>query len=343
MENIFFRLSCEHSSLPIAEIKAIMEAENIPYKHKFSPPCTLRVSMPLNYVDVVLKRSSMTLFCAKELVFCDAEYKSIIKSCRDVDWSFLSGKSFYVRVKRVLSSSMMLSTRILELEIGRIINDSLHGCAHVNFKSQDITIIGILSGDNFILGIFLGESSRSVFHSRWVGYRPFIHPSSLDPITSRLFVNLCRVRRGNVFLDPFCGFGGLLIEAALIGCEVIGLDVDEKMIRGCKSNMEFLGINRFHLILGDARSLPLKSINYVATDPPYGRTASTKGMNLKILLLNFLEEMKVLLSKNGYVCLAAPINIGLSYLGLNAGFNLVESHLMKVHKSLIREICVFKL
>ncbi|MEM0085220.1 MAG: methyltransferase domain-containing protein [Candidatus Methanomethylicia archaeon] len=343
MEDVFFRLSCEHESLPTAEVKAVMEAERIPYKSKFSPPCIFRVSMPLKYVDIILKRSGMVFFCAKELVFCDANYDSIFKSCRDVDWSFISNKSFCVRVKRVLASSTDLSTRFLEFEIGRIISNSLSGSTHVNLKSPDVTIIGVLSGGNFILGVLLGESLRSTFYSRWVGNRPFIHPSSLDPIVSRLFVNLCRARRGEIFLDPFCGSGGFLIEAALIGCEVIGLDVDEKMLRGCKLNMESLGLKGFHLFLGDARKVPFKSVRYVATDPPYGRTASTKGMNLKDLLIDFFEEMKTLLSKDGYLCLASPYTIGLSHLGLSMGFNLIESHLMRVHKSLVREICIFKL
>lgn len=342
MDNIFFRLSCEYPSLSLSEVRAIMEAERIPYKFKNSPPCIFRVLMPIDHVDIILKRSSMTLFGAKELVFCTADHENIIKSCKDVDWAFISGRSFCVRVKRLLASSTNLSTKMLEIEIGRLINNSLGGSAYVNLENPDVTIIGVLSGGYFILGVLIGESSRRTFHSRWVGSRPFIHPSSLNPIISRLFVNLCRARRGSIFLDPFCGSGGFLIEAALIGCEVIGLDIDEKMIHGCKRNMNFFGFNNFHLMLGDARNLPFRFVNYVATDPPYGRTASTKGTNLKYLLLDFLKDIRDLLSKDGYLCLAAPSNVGLSNLGLDVGFNLVESHLMRVHKSLVREICVFK-
>jgi len=342
MENFFLRLSCEHPSLPMAEVKAILEAEHIKYRLNFSPPCIFRFSSSKESIKTILKRSGMTFFGARELIFCDADYDSILKACRDVDWSFLHGKSFYVRVHRVLSSSTNLSTRILESMVGDVIYKSLNGSVKVNFKSPDEIIVGVLSGGNFVLGVFLGESCRRDFRFRWVGNRPFIHPSSLTPAISRLFVNLCRARPGGLFFDPFCGFGGFLIEAALIGCEVIGLDIDTKMIRGCLSNLKYFNLKNYNLILGDARNLPFKSVNFVATDPPYGRTASTKGMDLKSLIKYFLQDIYGLMSKDGYICIAGPTNVDLKNIGLDVGFKLVESHIMRVHKSLIREICVFK-
>ncbi|NHV11725.1 MAG: methyltransferase domain-containing protein [Candidatus Verstraetearchaeota archaeon] len=342
MENFFLRLSCEHPSLPMAEVKAILEAERIPYTLNTSLPCVFRFSSSKESIRTILKRSSMAFFGARELVFCNADYDSIIRACRDVDWSFLHGKSFYVRVHRVLSSSANLSTRTLESMIGEVIYKSLNGSARVKFDSPEEIIVGVLSGGGFLLGVFLGESCRGDFHSRWVGNRPFIHPSSLTPIISRLFVNLCRARPGGLFFDPFCGFGGFLIEAALIGCEVVGLDIDIKMIMGCLSNLRYFNIKNYNLILGDAKHLPFKSVNFVATDPPYGRTASTKGMNLKSLIKCFLQDIYGLMSKDGYICIAAPENVDLKNIGLDVGFKLVESHVMRVHKSLIREVCVFK-
>ncbi|MCS7097055.1 MAG: THUMP domain-containing protein [Candidatus Methanomethylicia archaeon] len=340
---MFFRLSCEHESLPAAEVKAILEAERIPHKFLYSPPCIFRVSMPIDFVNRILNRSSMVFFGAKELLFCDADEDLIFRLCRDIDWSFLLTKSFCVRVKRIFSSSMNLSTKSLESEIGRLILNSLNGASKVNLDNPDVTLIGVLSGGKFVFGILLGEVNRGKFFSRWAGIRPFIHPSSLDPIISRLFVNLCRARSGGIFFDPFCGFGGFLIEAALIGCRVIGLDIDKRMLRGCMYNMRFFNLNNFDLVMGDARYLPFKCIDYVATDPPYGRTASTKGVNLKNLIFVFLSEIYTLLSENGYICLATPNYIGLSEVGFSIGFKLIESHIMKVHKNLIREICVFSL
>ena len=43
--------------------------------------------------------------------------------------------------------------------------------------------------------------------------RPFFHPAAIFPKLSRALVNLSRVGAGEVFLDPFCGTGSLLLEA----------------------------------------------------------------------------------------------------------------------------------
>jgi hypothetical protein len=42
---------------------------------------------------------------------------------------------------------------------------------------------------------------------------------------------------GEWILDPFCGTGGTLIEAALIGCREAGTDADLEMIAGSRKNL----------------------------------------------------------------------------------------------------------
>jgi len=59
LDNIFFSLSCEHPTLPRAEVSAILEAENIPFKVKFSIPGVYRIEAPLSSISVIVKRASM--------------------------------------------------------------------------------------------------------------------------------------------------------------------------------------------------------------------------------------------------------------------------------------------
>ena len=122
----------------------------------------------------------------------------------------------------------------------------------------------------------------------------------------------------------------------------MGLDVDKLMVDGSEINLRYYVSEPWNLILGDAKNLPLRAVDCIATDPPYGRSASTKGWKLNLLLRRFLEEASSLLRKGGYLCLGAPSTVDLSSLGVDAGFKLVESHRMRVHKNLTRVVCVFK-
>ena len=54
--------------------------------------------------------------------------------------------------------------------------------------------------------------------------RPFFHPVAIFPKLSRALVNLSGVDLGEVFLDPFCGTGSLLLEAYELGAESLGAD-----------------------------------------------------------------------------------------------------------------------
>ena len=76
------------------------------------------------------------------------------------------------------------------------------------------------------------EIDRTCFEERKVQHRPFFSPISLHPKLARVLVNISAIKRDETLLDPFCGTGGILIEAGLIGAKVIGSDIEEKMIEG---------------------------------------------------------------------------------------------------------------
>lgn len=61
----------------------------------------------------------------------------------------------------------------------------------------------------------------------------------LPPKLARMMVNYTGIAKGRI-LDPFCGTGVLLQEAALLGYETYGTDLVEKMIDFTTVNMEWL-------------------------------------------------------------------------------------------------------
>ncbi|AAR39284.1 NEQ440 [Nanoarchaeum equitans Kin4-M] len=117
--------------------------------------------------------------------------------------------------------------------------------------------------------------------------KPCFHPSSIIPTLAKVLINLTGLKEGTIY-DPFCGIGGILIEAALMGFQVKGSDIDEKMLECAKQNLLYYGIKEFELAKCDARDLCLDG-DAIVTDPPYGRYSKVYG--------NILELYKGFLSK----------------------------------------------
>ena len=90
----------------------------------------------------------------------------------------------------------------------------------------------------------------------------------MSPKLARCMANLARVKEGDTVLDPFCGTGGILIEAGLIGCKVIGCDIDWKMKKGTATNLEYAGITDYKTHVVDVRELEMyEEVDAVVTDP----------------------------------------------------------------------------
>ncbi len=62
----------------------------------------------------------------------------------------------------------------------------------------------------------------------------------LPPKLAQQMLNLAALQPGQTVLDPFCGTGVLLQEAALRGCRVYGTDLSEKMVRYTRDNLQWL-------------------------------------------------------------------------------------------------------
>jgi tRNA (guanine10-N2)-dimethyltransferase len=157
-------------------------------------------------------------------------------------------------------------------------------------------------------------------------------------------VNLTRVKRGESLLDPFCGTGGILIEAGIIGARVIGSDRDYKMVEGTKENLIHCGITDYHIFRADARSLPLtEPVDAVATDPPYGISASTGGEKSQDLYKQSMVSIANIIKEDGRVCMATPHYLDIPEVLEGTNFEVIEQHHIRMHKSLTRVISVLKL
>ncbi|MDD1770672.1 MAG: RsmD family RNA methyltransferase, partial [Methanomassiliicoccales archaeon] len=178
---------------------------------------------------------------------------------------------------------------------------------------------------------------RAQYDERHVRSRPFFSPVSLHPRYARALVNLTRVRHGQVLLDPFCGTGGILIEAALVGAKVLGSDLSQEMLKGCALNMEHFHTRPERLErvdIGDISEI-FGPVDAVATDPPYGRSSSTMREPMKELHLRAIESIHDNLRPGGSAAIVLPWDCRVT-------FDVVEHHEQRVHRSLTRYYCVIR-
>ncbi|MEM0232445.1 MAG: THUMP domain-containing protein [Candidatus Nezhaarchaeales archaeon] len=340
MYKLLLILSGEHQTLPAAEVKATLEAEGCGFNvSELNPPIMVIELDNLEVCRILEKRLAMTLEGMVLLFKCEVDVNAIEKLLRDLDLSFIENKSIAVRVSRKTSCEDVKPME-LERRLGAIILRLVKN-VKVNLRRPDVTFRGLVSR-YFYFGIRAFEVNRGLYDLRRPRYRPFFHPGSLEPRMCRVFVNLARPRRGSVFLDPFNGTGGLSIEASIIGCQVIGLDIDDRMCHGALNNMKVFNCNPLGVIRGDARKLPITvgSVDSIATDPPYGRSTSLKKASLEDLLNDFLNQAEELLKRGRYLCFAHPS--WLIDLKIPSGMVLVEQHEVRVHKSLTRKITILR-
>ena len=343
MAKLFFLLSGEHPTLPFSELKSILEAEG--HKHRILEMLTqvLRVEANIDSVKSVKFRSAMTRVCCLELFRCDAVLAEILENMRSasLEGFIEQGESFAARVRRIKGATPHLIGVELERKLGRLVLNKVKE-SKVNLTVPQKTFFGILTDNRFVFGLKIAEISPKPFVERRPRKRPFFHPTAMPAKLARCMVNLAQPKMSDLVLDPFCGTASILVEAWLIGCRVVGFDVQSRMVRGSLQNLLRYGVKPEGMAVADARHLPVARVDCVVTDPPYGRLATTLGWSTQQIVEDFLSAVEDMLPKGRRICMASPKTIRIGKIGKELGFKHVESHFVYVHRSLTREIAVFE-
>jgi tRNA (guanine10-N2)-dimethyltransferase len=339
---LFFLVSGEYETLSVSELFAILEAESFSYRLTEKLDQTVRLEADVNSVKQVHRRAGYTRVCALELFTCSANEEAIEEAANRTDFASVlgEGESFEVRIRRIKEYSTKDATMTLEAKLGKIILQKAK--AKVNLQTPDKTFYGILTNGKLVFGLKLAEITPKPFVERRPRKKPFFHPSAMNSKLARCMVNLACARTGDILLDPFCGTGTTILEAALIGCKALGVDVQRRMAQGAKRNLKHFGLTAEGVIAADARKLPLTNVNCVVTDPPYGRSATTLKSSTRAIVEGVLTSALTLLSKGQRICIASPKTLGIQRIGTRLGYRHVESHFAYVHRTLTREIAVFE-
>ncbi|MBT5288286.1 methyltransferase [archaeon] len=255
----------------------------------------------------------------KRLAFTNNVFENIFVSDKieDIDWEKYYTGDFCIRCN--ITSK--------EKELAKIVWNSLKE-PKVKLRGSKSEFHFFYVQDKIICGRKIYQREEK-FHLRRPDLRPGFFPVSLKPKLARALVNLAGVKKGKIW-DPFCGTGGILIEAALVGLEVEGSDVDELMIRAAKDNFKKYNID-CKLEVKDSRKAKVEC-DAIVTDPPYGRRASLKKVVIENLYEDFLKNVYEFVDT---VVLMIPNN-----LEVKTKYKVMFETEDYVHASLTRRIVV---
>ncbi len=341
MRRLMFVLSGEHRTLSAAEAMAGIRAEHRAVKLLEQLDQVLVVETQAEPESLASRLAMSKEICYHICTSGNSE-KEIFETVGSSDIVDLipHGKTFAVRVKRIKRSAPATDTIALSKKLAKAIAEEID--FKVDLMHPEIEFLGVLTGEKCAFGITAARVDRGQFTKRRPTSRPAFHPSTLKPILARCMVNLARTPRGGKFLDPFCGVGGILIEAGFVGSNLIGLDIEPDRIEGARKNLEAEGITDFQLMVGDARKLSAMEVDTIVTDPPYGRQSTTGGTELENLYRKSLPSLTGVLKRKGYLCITSPAELNINEVAEEAGLHAIENHEQRVHRSLTRQIRVFK-
>ncbi|ABR56251.1 putative RNA methylase [Methanococcus aeolicus Nankai-3] len=256
-------------------------------------------------------------------------------------YPILPEHSFAVRTLKIIQNNNIdsgITSMDIERKVGAIIKNKTN--SPVNLKNPDKTIKIIILDNIIYFAILINERNKEYYLKNRPHLRAYFHPGCILPKLARCMVNMAQLKEGDIILDPFCGTGGFLIEGGLIGCKLIGSDIDNRMVQGALLNLKTyeLDNNVISIKQWDAldaknylKSLNIEKVDTIITDPPYGMSTAKKGD-----IEHILNNLKECLKDGGYLIFASPTILNLEDLELEGLYSIY------IHKSLTRYIHIYK-
>ncbi len=322
-----FELSGEHKTMCTAEAVKCIEAETDRYEVLNKGPGYVIASFDEKYLQPIADRISLTHSMGHYLGSFDINEFDKFNELTIPEGTFaVRGKRFEGMMKDIDSQDVI-----------RKLGTALSKNNDVNLKEPDQEI-HILMSDK--LHVFISEKTidRNILETRKVGERPFFSPISLHPRFARALINLTGVKKGGTVLDPFCGTGGIVIEAAFMGMKAIASDFDPEMIAGTQENMDFYGLELYDFDVLDISDIQERfgEVDVVCCDPPYGRSTCTGGEDIESIYFRAMTSFNKVLKPGGGLGVILPHPIESQNLELEQMF------IQRVHGSLSRHYHIFR-
>ncbi len=251
----------------------------------------------------------------------DCPVKQLEKSMQDFEWESVYEKNFALRVYGAVLDEADLA--------GYIWNNVKK--PKVNLKKPKTRIELHFMNKKVYCGKVLWNNEEK-FDERRAHLRPELLPTSLHPRLARCVINLTGIKGNETLLDLFCGTGGILIEAAIIGLNASGSDINPDITGKCQENLKSFKL-KLNIKTQDATKIKQK-FDYIVTDLPYGK--NTGKMELERLYTAFLSNLKKIMKKRAVVIF--PDSINYEKLIKKAKLKIEHEFSYYIHKSMTKKI-----
>ncbi|XP_058688181.1 THUMP domain-containing protein 2 isoform X2 [Poecile atricapillus] len=185
-------------------------------------------------------------------------------------------------------------------EIGKAIGIALvKQCGwHADLRDPDVEIFVHLNDIHSVVGIPLFRLP--------LANREYIQTAGLRSTVAWAMASLAEISAGAFVLDPMCGLGMILLEAAKEWPEAYywGADISDSQLEGADGNIRTAGLmDKIELLKASVKALPLPSESFdsVISDIPFGKKFKTTGDAQ--LLTDILQEMERVLRVGGTLVL----------------------------------------
>jgi tRNA (guanine10-N2)-dimethyltransferase len=332
-ESSLFVLSGEELTLPFAEINALTSTYSNSYQiRRYGSRIVTSTIKDPNSIQKITDRAAYCRFGG-----------ALISKSKDLDSLAAPIEKELVETNKTFAVASFSLSLDQCGEVGAKIKSKT--AQRVSLENPDYVFQVESTPEGFVLGLSSSGYKKFLWRTRRPRARKFFLPSAIYPKLARALVNLCRVKEGEFFVDPFCGTGSLLIESSLMGMKSIGVEITRWVSRGARLNLEGFSLPFESIIRGNSSfSLPFLEIDGIATDVPYGRASSTKGLTTKAILEDFLRCVTTCMhstaTRKKFCVVMHPSTINLREIIQNQGnsFQLQEQHLLYVHRNLTRAI-----
>jgi len=313
---LLFELSGEHPDLPAAELECVGTVLD-----RRTQVAVAECPDPL-----AVGRLALTHVVMEYLGECEPTEEAFTELLRDL--AIRIDRPFAGRVKKIQGSRMEAAQLDLERLIGTLI------IGPVSLRDPVEEYRAVVSEDRCYFGRVIARIDRGAFEMRNPMRRPFFHPGVMMPRMARALVNLSLVAPGERTFDPFCGTGGILLEAREIGIRILGSDFDPAMVAGYRQNLPGADV-----MIADATAVPVcdGTLDAVVTDLPYGQSVRIRAESMDRLYDGSLAEIRRILAPGRRAVVVTHRDI----TAIAARhFTILQEHEQRVHKSLTRRILV---
>ena len=323
-----FELGGENKELARIEAMELLKTEMYKPEKNFEEGRIATITVSRKLTPATIRRLGMTKRVSR--IILSSKEKNIEKAIEKLPRIDIGNNSFAIR--RICRNEMA------EKEIAVRIGEKISKENRIDLTNPDVKIL-FYTSSRTIISVFEQDFMTSYKNclQHHVKYRPYFSPISIHPRIARSMINLSNCKVGDTILDPFCGTGGILVEAADIGMKIKGIDIIGKMVENSNGNLKHFGFEGT-IIKGDVEESKNLDSKAIVTDPPYGISSSSGGEEIDKLLQRSIDVFGRTLKKGKRVVIA----VSNPELVKTKKLTLLYQFEWYIHKSLTRHILVLE-